>query len=244
LSDPNKGEQNWALVGKISTVVAALTGVIALGLTLYDRASSKPNLEVKVSAVEYRSPPTIGQDSDFDSRQGQTPIIGWRPVPASSPWLSSYRGILRFDIANVGGAQAQGVKIMLPFGGVAEMIPDSETSQVSSFARMIAVGAIPPGQKTTVYAWTDSAPPFYGLDDLRITHTTGVADIVLLKETDGFWRTLGRAVLGILGLLGIVIAFFTGVNLLAAIATRLFGRKPPAKVTVNEADTEKQDTKP
>jgi hypothetical protein len=237
MAEIDKAQSAWALVGKIAVLLAVVTGAVGL----YDRFSRGAHLDVHVFAASYRYPPNIPPARTKGESNGASPNPGETGARSDlsrmdtfEELLGRYQGFIEFDIDNSGGTRADDVVVDLPYSGVAEIQLNGSEIQQLKFDRSIRVGAIPPTDSATVYAWTTGLEPAeFEEKEIRVTHATGVGSVVFLHKSDGFWRTLGRALFGIAAFVGVVTLFFVVVALIVdgfsrlgrAISSR--GRPPP-----------------
>jgi hypothetical protein len=208
VTDSDKAKGRWALVGKSLTVVAIVIGAVSGVVIVYDWVTKDAHLDVRVFAASYKYPPEMpSTDPNSGAQAAESNAGGNKSVSAAKADLSifdRYQGFIEFDLHNSGGAQARDVAIDLPYAGIAEILSTGSASRPLRFANSIPLGAIAPTDSVTVYAWTSREPGEYEEKEIRVTHSTGVGSIVFLHESDGFWRTLGRGLLGIAEFIGFI----------------------------------------
>jgi hypothetical protein len=210
----NKNQERWALAGKILAIPAAIATIGGFGFYLYDRYGSRPDLTAYISAYDYEEPPNL------DSKELADPLRE----------ISKYKGYYVIRIENDGGTQAEDVTLATEHRGIARIDSDTTDARVMAPISALEIGAIAPEQSATVQIWSLYPATTLFNDDFKIRHKTGVAQIIAMRETDGWWRTLWRTMyqIGAILLVSFALMFTVGgtIHLIANAATRRSGKRP------------------
>lgn len=96
----------------------------------------------------------------------------------------SFGGYWHVEVTNRGDLPARDVALILPYASEAMLVRGAERSSLSIRSDAVNVGDMRPKEAVTVVAWTYNPPARLSTDDIVLSHSRGVGDIVVLHAIE------------------------------------------------------------
>lgn len=131
-----------------------------------------------------------------------------------------------FTIENQGKKEVTDLKLEVPFEGVARIEKVGESTDLTQFKNVITIGSLRPSHRIKVIVWNKSflnnptyeaentsvEQPYYGTEEIRLTHPNGVVNVAFPVR-----------VRGILGSLILFFYFFSPILILTLLVLLVYG---------------------
>lgn len=186
----------WAWVGKVSVLIAVLTGL----LVLYDRLFTK---------TEYN----INAQGEFFSFVLPQPLV--EGIGDKAPSLKKVNTYFAVSVQNQGDKEISEMNLEIPGDGYYSIRRPGQEVQRGDFKRTIPIGSLRPSNSLEVEVWAeyltvynyDEDYEFVTRSRARITHPNGVAQIDFPMRASGTWKWIYDKSLPLVFALFVVLVF-------------------------------------